>query len=204
MARLNEIQVGRFNRFFQKLLAIKGGPPVPSLGPELTPTFPLRNGVENLYLESFERFAFAIVVAGVAGDTSDLQLRNPTGSNIVAIVEKAVVSAALGGEYELQFGQPGTSDLATIGVARSLDTRARPKPSSIVSSGTPVGGRQIGNTIIFAQLPGNGYIDFVGNPNQEILLLPGDAIEMQSDTLAQTAFFSVYWRERFLEESERT
>src|SRR5260370_34272425 len=87
MANFNEILEGRFNRGLQKLFAIKGGPPVRQLGGEIMPVHPLRSGVENLWLEGWNRFvAFTDLTSGV-GQIVGVRMRNPIGSNVMGGLE---------------------------------------------------------------------------------------------------------------------
>src|SRR5260370_26057325 len=77
----NERLEGRFKRGLQKLFGIKGGPPVRQLGGEIMPVHPLRSGVENLWLEGWNRFvAFTDLTSGV-GQIVGVRMRNPIGSD---------------------------------------------------------------------------------------------------------------------------
>src|SRR5207245_11471807 len=92
MARFNEIQVGRYNRFIQKLLQIKGPPSMAQVATEMQPVFQFFNGAENRYLEGWLRYGQAAsVTAGGAGTFFMVRLRNPATSNVIAVVEKIVV-----------------------------------------------------------------------------------------------------------------
>src|SRR5258707_13299714 len=88
MARFNEILVGRYNRFLQKLFSMKGGPPSAQLATEITPNLNLFNGIENRYLESWFRYGAAPGLAAVVGANPGFRFRNPAGSNVIAMVEK--------------------------------------------------------------------------------------------------------------------
>jgi len=46
--------------------------------------------------------------------------------------------------------------------------------------------------------------DFIWDENQEITVLPGDAVQVISGVVNQSINTSWVWRERFLEDSERT
>jgi hypothetical protein len=50
----------------------------------------------------------------------------------------------------------------------------------------------------------NSFFDFIIDTIHEFPLLPGDAIQVQSGVANQASNISWMWRERFLEESERT
>src|SRR5437879_1331505 len=113
MARYNEILVGRFNRFLQKVFAMKGEPPAPQLAGEISPNFQLFSGVENRYLEAWDRFAAGVNVAPVAGNLSGIRLRNPAGSNIVAVLERVTFNEAQNDIVAVRWGTQG-ADLSTV------------------------------------------------------------------------------------------
>src|SRR5260370_39141970 len=86
MAIFNEILEGRFNRGLQKLFAIKGGPPVRQLGGEIMPVHPLRSGVENLWLEGWNRFVAFTDLTSCVGQIVGVRMRNPIGSHVCAVL----------------------------------------------------------------------------------------------------------------------
>src|SRR6516164_6184652 len=92
MARFNEILSGRFNRALQKLTSIKGEAPAPVLGSEILPVFPMFFGNENRYLESWQTFGSLSGISAVAAQFSIFHFRNPTGSNVIAVVTKLTLS----------------------------------------------------------------------------------------------------------------
>src|SRR5437660_10167921 len=91
MARFNEIQVGRYNRFIQKLLQIKGPPSMAQVATEMQPVFQFFNGAENRYLEGWLRYGQAASVpAGGAGTFSMVPLRTPAPWKVFPGVGKIV------------------------------------------------------------------------------------------------------------------
>lgn len=209
MARYNEILVGRYARGVQKLFGIKGEVPVGSLAGELQIVHSLFNGQENRYLESWSRFATAQGdAAHGAGTNSNVRLRNPANSNVVAVFEKVsyLSSAALVDNCSIQYQQGNGSDLGTViaSPAIRLDPRIGniQQTSLIVSTGAAA---STGFTVASAALPINSTYDFILTFNQELTLLPGDSLEIHANIQNQgVAGTSFIWRERFLEESERT
>lgn len=207
MARYNEIQVGRFNRLIQKLLSLKGGASLVSAEDSLGFVLSLFHGAENRYLESWERFGNNTDQAGVAGVQSIVQIRNPTGSNIVVVLEKVLVTSTGGGAdvFHVQFG-PQTADLATVNtVVGRLDRRGRGTPVAIVSSAsTIVGAGSFGVFILrFGLSAADQAFDLILDVNQEITILPGDGFGVLHDSTGIQISVSFIWRERQLEESER-
>src|SRR5262249_30276646 len=92
MAVYNEIGIGRWNRFIQKLTDMKGGPPARQLSSEIQVVHPIFHCVETRALESCYKFGFASATAGNVGVFSAPKIRNPAASNVIAVTEKIVVS----------------------------------------------------------------------------------------------------------------
>src|SRR5713101_5173625 len=114
MGRFNEILVARYNRYLQKLFGIKGDAPVPILASEIMPSFSLFSGIENRFLESWYRYGIGIdIPAGAAGKNGQVRLRNPSGSNVLGVVEKVTMNSTAVLTFGVQVGQPNT-DLGTL------------------------------------------------------------------------------------------
>jgi hypothetical protein len=205
MARFNEILVGRYNRFIQKLLGMKGDASLFQFSTEMQSVFPFFNGVENRYLEGWNRFANQVAVAANAALNSAVRLRNPSGSNLLVVIEEIIVfnlnAASL--QYQMQHGVQA-ADLTTVQVPTSgrLDARGNANPSAVMSvgNGTPAYGSALNG---FVLLP-NTTILLPNNENQELPILPGDAYDVFTAVVNVTINVGMIWRERFLEESERT
>lgn len=205
MARFNEIQVGRYNRYLQKLLSMKGEVPAPQLAAEISTHFALFNGAENRYLEQWDLFGAALNIGGAALNQSAVRLRNPSGSNVLACFTK--ISATVGAASNvLMYNGVTTTDLATVtSIAKSrFDARSRPSPTLIASiQNTAVTAPTLDNLAVQNPAPTTGFLEIIAYECQEIPLLPGDAIELVAQTVNVSIFGSFFWRERFLEDSER-
>src|SRR5258707_6598107 len=94
MARFNEILVGRYNGFLQKLLSMKGGPPAAQLATEIGVNIGLFHGVENRYLEGWLRFGLNSSVTGGVAQFAAIRWRNPATSNIVAEFAKRSIQGS--------------------------------------------------------------------------------------------------------------
>ncbi len=205
MARFNEILVGRFNRFLQKWLSMKGGPPSPQLSTEIQPNFNFFSGVENRALETWFLYGTFSSQVAVALQNSFFQLRNPVKSGVLAVIEGIVVIPGLAGDRcDVQYGQPGAADGVTILGTRARDGRNKGSSALIASQGT-VAGRQIGTTIfsLAATLAGSS-VTFPNNENQEMVLTPGDAVSIIELTVNTALSVGWLWRERPIEDSELT
>ena len=208
LARYNEILVGRFNRALQKLTQLKGDAPAPQMASEIQPSWPLPLGNEFRYLEGWSLWSMSGRVTGGAAQFSAFRLRNPTGSNVIGVIQSVIVSAgqAAGDTFTFALG-PIAGDLTTVLTPQRLDARLKTSgtgsvliPSQTTNSGG-AGSPQIG---ILGMNPANNSYETITDPVSEIPLLPGDTFQIDDATANQQLTFWVRWRERFLEESERT
>ena len=202
MALYNEILVGRFNRLAQKLLSMKGPAALVQLRGELGLNIPLMHGVENRYLEAWDRFGFAGGSAGVAAQSGCVRLRNPGASNVVAVVEysNAFSQTVAASFFNLQLAATNV-DFAGPTTGFRLDARGRTNSTCQVStSGT---GTSLVNNISQIANQASNSQPFILDENQEITLLPGDALQIFNVTVNQDTRGAFIWRERFLEDSER-
>jgi|SRR5467141_289069 len=203
MAKYNEILVGRFNRFLTKLTAMKGVAPAPQLAGEIVPSIPMFNGAENRYLESWDTYAINIFQGLVAAQAATIRVRNPGGSNVIAVFAKICATNGSGADQPFLSNGAAAADLATIiSSNQRLDNRSKPASALILSRTTA--GAALPVNIMQGSFPANGFYDFLVFENQEIPLLPGDAIQLNSNVVNTNFQGTFMWRERFLEDSERT
>jgi hypothetical protein len=203
MAIFNEILVGRYNKAMQRVFGIKASAPLRQLGGEVIPITTIFRGVEERYLESWDRFGMRAAVAAAAGNSSVVRLRNPANSNVLAVIEKVTLGSSVTGlDLLIQQGAIA-NDAANIvtNAAQRLDNRGRPNPSIVISQQavTPANVGLISE--IFTAI--NVTYDVVVYENQETTILPGDAFQVVSNVLNVGFSCSFFWRERFLEESEK-
>src|SRR5260370_38167544 len=107
MAYTNEILVGRVNRGLQKLFGIKGPSPVPQLASDVQAVHPVFNGVENRYLDGWNRFGAQTSQGARVGNISGFRIPNPATSKVIAVFEKIAVSTSGTGELFIQIGAQG-------------------------------------------------------------------------------------------------
>jgi hypothetical protein len=206
MARYNEILVGRYNKFLLKLLGMKGQAPAPQLAGDISATLNLFSGAENRYLESWQRFGVGFVQTALAANTAGIRLRNPATSNVIAVLEKISIfnANAAGDQYNFRL-EAVAADLGTIVTMTTarLDPRGNPQPSLIGSRANAPStfGTNVKATI---QLGVNAAYELIVTDDQQLPLLPGDAIQVEDTIVNQSVLVNIWWRERFLEESERT
>ena len=201
MAIFNEILSPRFQNAIKKLCSMKGGQGARQLSGEIMPVFPMFFGVENRWLEQWESFGATVFQAAVATFFSQVRLRNPSGSGVVAVIYKiSIVESATDSPF-LVTG-PQAADLAT-GIVLSnnrWDARGRPQPTMSLSR--TAAAALAANTWQGALLA-NVNLDVIVDDDQNIPLLPGDAITVACNTVNQGITVNLWWRERILEESER-
>ncbi len=207
MAGYNEILVGRYNRFLQKLLGMKGPPPARSLGGDILTVLPLFHGTETLLHQGWERFGCqAFQALGGAGGISKIQIRNPAGSNVIAVIEKIfVLDQTATDQVIVQMAtQTAPADLANIVVSLlGFDGRGRLTPTCTVSSDALVSGG-LGTAIARIGALVNQTFDLIVYENQEIPFTPGSLLQVKNSTAQHNLALTIFWRERFLEDSERT
>jgi len=210
MAIFNEILSGRYNRALQKIFAIKGSPPVRQLAGEISPQYQFGVGVENRFMEAWNLFGSAVQVPFVAGQVVDWQLRNPPASNIVAVVERLKLQKSTTDAPPFFTIISQDTNKAAYGAAvgiRCLDNRPVRAGVNTLGSTCQVSTAQnvAATGGIFGALSMQAFVvyDFILTDDTEILLLPGDSLLVTTGD-AGNLYVSVQWRERVLEESERT
>ncbi len=209
MARYNELLVGRFNRFVQKLFSMKGPVTMPQVSSELQMTMEFFNGVENRTLEGWNEFSGQVNVPGLAGNVASFKLRNPVGSNVIAVIEKLTMSIAQGSAPSTPMGwtitQPDAGDLNNVGLTSrasgGIDGRGQGGPVLSLS------GQQ--QTLAFGYTWSTYYqagtpVDMLATHDQELSIAPNTQLVLNTGNGATPAILSVRWRERFLEDSERS
>ncbi len=208
MAKFNEILVGRFNRALQKTFGMKGGPPSAQLATEIQPNISMFWGNEQRYFEGWGRFGVAPgIAAGAAGTRAAFRIDNPKGSNVLAVIEKLIITAPAGlvdspqVTYSIISGGPFASTVITVNTG--LDNRGPQTPQLSVTARNDVNS-VAGVTIHQVNLTAGGSIEVILDDDQELTLLPNSSYSIYSSTLAQGLNATIWWRERALEDSEKT
>jgi hypothetical protein len=206
MARYNEILVGRYNRYFQKLFGMKGAPPAPQLASEVTTALPLFTGAENRYLEGWQRFGLGIRSSlPAAGNRAAWRIRNPSGSNLIAVIERLDVTPfSLTDTINLFYNAIATtlptenqSNLTGIGT----DFRGVTNSTCIISTSINFGLVGTG-PIWLGQTAVNTVASYVLTDIQELVMAPGSQYTYVPTSLVNEVEVNCFWRERSLEESE--
>jgi len=205
MARYNEILVGRYNRWLQKLLQLKGDAPAPQLAGEIQPSILYPHGVESRYLEGWNLYGRSLSKTAQAAVTSAVRLRNPAGSNVLAVIEKVTFTEGTANTtFTHEIGATG-ADLdggGNSGVA--LDTRGRPGSALVMSANSLVDAPSLSFVIEQTALLLFTTFQAIVTDVQEQPLLPGQAFQIRDTVVNQSMRCSYRWRERAIEESELT
>lgn len=208
MAKYNEILVGRFARYLQKITGIKGNVPTPQLAGELAPVLPFHVFPTDFLHQGWDYYGFTFGQAALAAANSAIRLRNPSGSNVLALILKMFFGNTTSGgpqNYQIDYTNPDGGNLATVVPfsVLNLDARARPTPSVIFSKQNTF--TTTGATILVGSILGQTSIDLIVHPSQALPLLPGTAYTVETGSTQNTNLnVSMFWIERYLEESERT
>jgi len=211
MAGFNEILAGRFNRALQKLFSMKGPASVNELATTIQPQVQFGWGNEMRYLEGWNRFGAATQVGPVAAVVNAFQIHNPTTTGIVAVIEKFSIFPNAGAPDTFVVTRTGLQndglDLATILTNTSMRFDARTSgqaSSSILSSQSAAAPGVIGSPKLIAPMNGGlPYAEVIVLDDQEITLLPGDALQVIGFVVNIAWFVNIWWRERPLEDSEK-
>jgi hypothetical protein len=207
MGAYNEILVGRLNRFLQKYLGMKGDAPSVQLAADWQPSlgFDVEGNVELRYLQGWNKYAISSLLNAIAGQPTGVRLRNPVGSNVVAVVELLSMGTPTATDVMNLAHGPIAADLVTIisGAVARLDPRGNAAPTCVMSTNTAAL-TSLSSVIAVRRTVANTNVDFILTADQEIPLLPGDALQIQPSTVNEALDFTFWWRERFLEESERS
>ncbi len=203
----NEIQHGRYLRLLQKFLGMKGREPSEvTLAAEIAPALPLFHGQENRYLEAWSKFSQGLNTLASVGNFTSQQLRNPAGSNVIALLEQILVGSSGVSTVCFISTGPTTSDLGGVGTAlASMDSRDGPRNSTCFSSSSnPAAAVSLGNSSIRVLTPVTQTIPIIAYEDSAIPILPGQGIVVNSGATNVQMVTTFIWRERFLEDSERT
>jgi len=198
MAVYNEILVGRLNNFLKKYLGMKAQAPAPQLSSEIVAGFNIDAGVELRFLQEWSRFGAAINVAPTVGQTNTLRLVNPALSNIIAVIEKISIGVLLA-----QVVIIGSSQVANGTILSPYIFDPRGQLGSLVQASFTTD--SAGATRILAEisLGATSQQDLIFDTNQEITLLPNSGLIITGGLANSNLIASIWWRQRFLEESER-
>lgn len=202
MAIYNEILSARYNRALQRLFSMKGPAPSRQLSGEIMPVIPFFFGAENRFLEGWNRYGITSSQAAVAAQNTAFRLRNPKGSNVIAVIEKINFVPGTADIIAIEYSGPGAVDLATLVVVQRFDNRGPLSPTLIWSSGNNVALSTFNSMGFKGALSTFPDTEFIQIDIQEFPILPDDSITIRTTAVNNSLRCGIMWRERALEESE--
>ena len=200
MGVYNEIGIGRWNRFIQKITDIKGSPPARQLASEIVFQHPIFHGQENRWLESWDRFGIGATIGPIAAQQSGMRLTNPSGSNVIIVLEKASVTVGAATFANLEYGRVGaglSNTLASI----PMETRGRSASTGLLTFN--VAALSTLNIIEQVSILASTPYDFLQDTMHEISIPPGASVQIDENLVNTALSATFWWRERFLEPAER-
>ncbi len=202
MAVFNEIGIGRWNRFIQKITDIKGSPPARQLASEIVFQHPIFSGQENRYLESWDRFGIGLSVGPIAAQQSGVRLTNPSSSNVILVVEKITVAQGSASVQlmNIEYGRVG-ANLSQVALSIPMETRGRAASTGVVSFNAAA--LSTLNVVSQLNIAGSVNYEVIQDVIHEISLPPSSAVQVDCGTVNVAIAVSIWWRERFLEPAER-
>lgn len=192
--------VGPLNEVLRRRYGVPG-----QVGPILTiasDLFPSVDVSDDGIAPELAVYAGVKLCIGGAFDAADaalssmVQIRNPTGSGVLAVVDRAHVAPGSSGQIQLVFFGTTAADVETQGFLR--DTRAVGRAAALTGPRTAAAA---GSQIAVYTIASTGQDLLTGFP---IVLQPGQGIRFERTTINISLTVTFTWRERRLESWELT
>lgn len=194
-----KIEVGRYSDQLRRLFGMKGVEVVASeLSPEISPVVVLEDNAPDLqFLKAVRLCGSADTAAAAAGFFGRVRLRNPATSGVIATVTRSTLSSTSTQQYT-GFLIVTATDLASIATGVILDGRWQGAVggTALRTSFQSIAGAASGSRVLDQQ---GGQVGLQGD---SIVLIPGDALDFQLNTLNLELHFWLRWSERRLPELE--
>jgi len=199
-----KIDVGRYNAILGRLLSGAGVlDPAGELSPEISATMVLENDRPEWFFLSNQRLMSATADQGGDAVTfAGARLRNPTGSNVLAVVERCQVDCfTVQSQIRFRFGT-ATADLGGILPSRALDSRnAATTAGALILSSAAIAASGAGDIFWEMNIPVTDVREPLFTP---IILAPGSHIDVTAITQTAGLQVNFRWRERELTKYERS
>jgi len=111
----------------------------------------------------------------IAAQQSGVRLTNPSGSNVIAVVEKALLSVQTTEVVNLEYGRVGGT-LSQVAVSIPMETRGRSAATCVPSFNAAA--LSTLNVIASITLLATTPLDFINDGIQEISLPPGASLQI--------------------------
>lgn len=198
-----EVQSGRFERFLQRILNLKGAGRLRSVLPDLRSTINLTGPVlfeERLYKGWLSYSCFVSSAAPGAGNVNVYRLNNPAGSGVLVSVDSYAFNPAAATECRIGLVTPFLALPQTVG---PLDTRIgvdSMRSAAIFNVEVAIGVPPI-NQLLF----GHRSVTLSAFPPSQslaIILTPGRALMIVQTTLNAADSLHISWSERGVDPGE--
>ena len=189
-----KIGTGRYSELLGRLLGQSGVLEVAGeLSPEISPVFVLESDrPEWLFLSNQRLMSAGGIVAAVALSPSFLRLRNPTGSNVIAVIERGTIASPTTiADAVITFGT-AAADRANGQTVATRDSRWGTLSSGALkasSDNAASAGTQIDRLNLLALSPHR----IQAFP---IIMLPGSHLDVGTNDQNATVIVMVHYRER--------
>ena len=140
----------------------------------------------------------------LAANTSDIRLRNPATSGIIAVVSSILYNNTNAAAQIVNFTNGSASgDLTTpLAMGRGLDARSGRPPSLLLSKQN--NGAALTGSFAALNISTPGNFEIIGADSWNFIpILPGDAIQVGNGTVNSVTQVNFRWMERPLEDSEK-
>jgi len=136
---------------------------------------------------------------------SSFQMRLVAQANVLLVIEKLMLSTTNAATVATYGINASVTDLSTPILATTRDTRQLAATSSAAilsqtNASNPAGPVGQGAIVI----PSNTNVEIILTPNQEIVLTGGFRFMVQTLNANTQLVLAVHWRERAMEDTERT
>src|SRR5258708_24193061 len=113
---------------------MKGDASLFQFSTEMGGYLPFFSGVENRYLEGWDRFGLFRGQGGLAATSTNFRLRNPVGSNVMIVLEKLNLVEGTNDTFGIRglFPSSPANDLLTTIIPIHLDARSQRTPWHIL------------------------------------------------------------------------
>jgi hypothetical protein len=210
------ISGGRFNRGVQKFLGIKGETVIPDLDSALQAGLDVDDvdSLDQRFLFGWRSYGIPLTNAGGANNFTCLQLGNPAGSGVIAVIERwrAYVSSVVLADQEIELLISATVQPQSSGILRDKRQLQTGVTGAVCFGGAGnsagTGGTRLGRIAADTVSAAMSAFDIVkGDGRDELLLMPGDNWTIATNTNPPgglAAACTIWWRERALDPSELT
>lgn len=200
---MSKIETGRWSDQLRRMLGMAGSPVVAAeLSPEISPTIQLEGpSAEWAFLKGVRLAASGLAITAAAGTGSTVRLRNPLNSACIAVITAIGLSADSIQDFQIRLGQTdvnfGGVLLSTVRDSRWGQVGATGRNALIVSATNtlpPAVGEDISRW--------RGAAGITVYYPSEIVLAPGDNLDMGGRTANIPMQVNLAWAERGLPELE--